>query len=123
MSRIPAEKYRYLTAVDESPERWHVIAEEAGNGYRIGLYRPEYRSAADIKELEKHNRPEIFILSGGSVSLVVRDIHNNPDSEEILTLSEGRPVLINGYHNGFTSDNGVCTVIEAADIETEFAIR
>lgn len=104
-------------------ERWQVVFSEKSEGYRIGLYLPEFTKPEEIQQLEKHNYQEVFLLISGKMGLVIRDEHNNPQTEQIVTLEPGRPVVVAGYHNGFSSDNALCYVFEADNIETEFGPR
>ena len=50
------------TAIDANKE-WQVIFNE-GKNWRIGIYRPKYRSAAEIAELDEDERQGMLEASG-----------------------------------------------------------
>ena len=115
-------KYEFLT--DTLEERWQVIFEQAqASGYQIGLYKPEFNSATEVTSLEMHSGPEIFLLTKGEMLLIIRDIQGNPESEEIIKLSPGKPIVVFGYHNGYTPNNGVAFVVEENALQTDIIQR
>lgn len=114
--------YQFLENTAE--ERWRVIFEQAETpGYKIGLYRPEFRRTEEIDWLEQHEGPEIFLLLQGEVTLVLRNSQSDPASEELLPLEISKPVAVFGFHNAFADEDGLCYVVEATGMATRFSQR
>ena len=100
-------------------ERWKIIAQDPGQ-WRIGIYRPEYAAESEIKELERHTCPELFICAGGPMGLVVR----SESGEDVKTLAPGEAAFITEHHNGFcASPDGYFIVAERTSFSTEFIDR
>ena len=100
-------------------ERWKIIAQDPGQ-WRIGIYRPEYTAESEIRELEKHTCPELFICAAGKMGLVVR----SERGEEVKLLSPGEAAFVEGHHNGFcASADGYFIVAERTSFSTEFIDR
>jgi hypothetical protein len=98
--------------------RWHVVCGDTGH-WRSGMYSPPESSAADLKELERHDCPELFLLLSGRLTLVVAD---GPNVRE-LELKAGEPVLITAPHSGYCPDGpgtGVAFVVERDSFDTEY---
>ncbi len=116
---MQTHKYKILPHIPDG--RWQIIFQQGqAKGYQIGLYAPELCSAKKITHLEIHSGPEIFLLLQGEVSLVIRDTNNDPQSEEIILLQPGIPVLVFGYHNGFSPNQGTALVVEEMALQTNF---
>ncbi|MGL4368605.1 MAG: hypothetical protein ACRCUT_02885 [Spirochaetota bacterium] len=99
--------------------RWKIAAQDPGH-WRIGIYRPEYLRDSDIRELEKHTCPELFICAEGEMGLVVYD----GKGETVRILHPGDAAMLTDYHNGFcASEKGYFIVAERTTFETEFIDR
>jgi len=99
--------------------RWKIIAQDPGQ-WRIGIYRPEYAGEKDIRELEKHTCPELFICAEGNMGIIIKE----DGAEEIRILKPGEAAMLSGYHNGFcASDSGYFIVAERTSFSTEFIDR
>lgn len=98
-------------------KEWEVIFNE-GTHWRIGIYRPKLRSAAEITELEHHTCPEAFLLLEGSLVMVSKN------KEGFLTETRLEPkqmVVFTEPHAGYSPDgSGVAYVVENAIFETEY---
>lgn len=98
-------------------KEWQVISEKNDN-WRIGIYRPKYRSAAEIHELEQHTCPESFLLLQGSLTMLYKDADGSLKEKqlapmELTTFSEP--------HAGYSPDlDGVAFVVENAKFETTY---
>ena len=96
-------------------KEWEVIFNE-GTNWRIGIYRPKYRSADEITELEQHNCPESFLLLQGELTMLYRDSagvlqHKPLKPMELVTFTEP--------HAGFSPDHsGIACVVENAKFST-----
>jgi hypothetical protein len=102
-------------------ERWQVACGDADH-WRCGFYSPEVGSASEIKELEWHDCPEMFMLLSGRVSLLLAD----EQGERVLELEPLKPVLVSCRHAGFCPDgphSGQCIVIERDTFRTEYTER
>ena len=100
-------------------ERWKIIAQDPGQ-WRIGIYRPEYGNESDIKELEKHSCPELFICAEGAMGLVIR----SAEGETIRIMQPGDAAMVYDHHNGFcASDTGYFIVAERTSFSTDFIDR
>lgn len=102
-------------------ERWQVVCGDTDN-WRCGFYSPEFSSANEIRELEEHNCPELFMLVEGRVSLLLAD----EAGERVLELASLQPVLVTCRHAGFCPDGphtGRCIVIERDAFSTEYTER
>ncbi len=100
-------------------EKWRVLFQDPGF-WRVGIYRPEHTSPADIKILERHTCPELFICVGGRAGLLI--IENGV--EEILEMNNGDAFLAEGLHNGFSIDGkGFFIVVERTRFITEYIDR
>ncbi|AFM11627.1 hypothetical protein [Turneriella parva] len=98
-------------------KEWEVIFNE-GAHWRIGIYRPKLRSAAEITELEQHTCPEAFLLLEGNLVMVSKN------KEGFLTETRLEPkqmVVFTEPHAGYSPDGtGVAYVVENAIFETEY---
>ncbi len=98
-------------------KEWEVIFNE-GAHWRIGIYRPKFRSAAEITELEQHTCPEAFLLLAGNLVMVSKN------KEGFLTETRLEPmqmVVFTEPHAGYSPDgSGVAYVVENASFETEY---
>ncbi|MBM4355503.1 MAG: hypothetical protein FJ109_17230 [Deltaproteobacteria bacterium] len=98
--------------------RWQVVCGDAGH-WRVGVYSPGEVGPGDIRELEQHDCPELFLLQSGEVSLLlVRD-----GKPEVVRLEAGRPILVQAPHNGFCPNgphSGVALVVERDRFQTVY---
>ncbi|MGB9600558.1 MAG: hypothetical protein ACPL7I_08390 [Myxococcota bacterium] len=103
-------------------KRWQVICGDRRH-YRIGIYSPEFTKCSEINILERHNCPEFFMLIKGKISLLIIDDRGR---ERILRLEPFKPVLVEGWHNGFSPDGkfkGVSIVVERDEFTTIYRTR
>jgi hypothetical protein len=98
--------------------RWQVICSD-GPHWRVGIYSPPEAHAREVRELERHDCPELFLLMEGRITLVFR---NEQGVLCELVLSPGAPVLITSPHGAYCPDGpftGVALVVERSEFETE----
>lgn len=99
-------------------KEWQVIFNE-GTHWRIGIYRPKYRSAAEITELEQHTCPEAFLLLEGNLVMLSKD------KGGLITETRLEPmqmVVFEEPHAGYSPDgSGIAYVVENAKFETEYS--
>lgn len=106
-----------ITTAITARKEWEVIFNE-GKNWRIGIYRPKYRSPAEIHELEQHTCPESFLLLEGNLTMLYRQADGSLAEKhlqpmELTTFTEP--------HAGYSSDlSGVAFVVESAAFETTY---
>ncbi|RJO69672.1 MAG: hypothetical protein C4523_06020 [Myxococcales bacterium] len=99
-------------------ERWQVVCGDEAH-WRVGVYSPGEASRADVKELEKHDCPEFFLLLSGRLTLVMSENGRVRDAP----LEIGKPILVASPHCGYCPDGphtGVALVIERDRFVTEY---
>lgn len=100
---------------------WQVLCGDHGH-WRVGLYSPALASRAEVKELERHDCPELFLLLEGELTLVLADA-GAPGAVRELALEPGRPVLVSAPHSGYCPrgpHRGVAFVVERDRFDTEY---
>ena len=101
----------------QADKEWDVIFNE-GNHWRIGIYRPKYRAAAEIAELEQHTCPEAFLLLQGKLTMLYKEADGS------LCEKQLRPMELTTFtepHAGFSPDqSGVAFVVENAKFSTQY---
>ncbi|GAB4293900.1 MAG: hypothetical protein Kow0090_08450 [Myxococcota bacterium] len=98
--------------------RWQVLCGDAGH-WRVGIYSPPESSRDEVKELEKHDCPEFFLLLYGRLTLVVAEEGGIKE----IPLEAGKPALVSAPHSGFCPDGGytgAALVIERDAFTTEY---
>ncbi len=123
MRRVSTRSPSFPEAPTETPlsapaGRWNVLCGDQGH-WRTGIYSPEAGSRAEVVELERHDCPELFVLLGGRVTLVVAD---GPEPRDIELLP-GRPVLVRAPHSAYCPDGahtGTAFVVERDSFDTEY---
>ena len=110
-------KYQALNLTPES--RWHVPFQDTGS-WRTGIYRPEFNSSDEIKVLEKHTCPELFVCMKGRMGLLIKD----GSREELVEMEPNQAIFVTGSHNGFAIDpEGFFLVVERTSFSTEYIDR
>lgn len=98
-------------------KEWEVIFNE-GKHWRIGIYRPKYRSAAEIHELEQHSCPESFLLLEGSLTMLYKNAEGAMCEKQLMPMEL---TTFTEPHAGFSPElNGVAFVVENAKFETVY---
>ena len=111
-------KLRKINILNRKDKRWTVIYNE-GN-WLCGLYRPEFTECEQIKKLEKHDAPEMFLLLDGHIVLVLKD----KSGEKKVELKKNEIVIVESWHNAYSPDGkGVALVVEKSGVKTIFANR
>jgi hypothetical protein len=98
--------------------RWQVLCGDSGH-WRAGIYSPAETTAQEIRELEQHDCPELFLLLSGRLTLVLA---LGGETRE-LPLEPGKPVLVAAPHGGFCPDGphtGAAFVVERDSFDTEY---
>ena len=98
--------------------RWHVVCGDAGH-WRMGLYSPTKGAPEEVRELEQHDCPELFLLLEGRVSLLTIE----DGAPSVTELEPGRPVLVTAPHTGFCPDGpgtGTALVVERDEFRTTY---
>lgn len=105
------------SAAITAQKEWEVIFNE-GKSWRIGIYRPKYRTAAEIRELEQHTCPEAFLLLEGQLTMLYRQADGSLAEK---TLQPMELTTFTEPHAGFSPDlSGVAFVVENALFETTY---
>ncbi len=101
----------------QTKERWKVVFKDEGK-WLLGVYVPENLKMEDIKFLERHDAPELFILVKGKMILVVADGNNLEEIE----MKHNIPYIVTGWHNAYRpkGTEGVALVIERDGVKTEY---
>jgi len=98
--------------------RWSIVFTD-DECWRAGIYVPENASLEEVVVLEKHDRPELFILLDGEITLVLSE-----DGVEVkeVRMEQGKVYVVEEWHNAYRPGNrpGRALVIEAANIQTEY---
>ena len=106
-----------ITTAVTAQKEWEVIFNE-GRSWRIGIYRPKYRAASEIAELEQHTCPESFLLLQGELTMLYRQADGS------LAEKQLQPMELTTFtepHAGYSSDlSGVAFVVESAAFETTY---
>lgn len=106
-----------ITTAIRAEKEWEVIFNE-GSHWRIGIYRPKYRSAAEITELEQHTCPEAFLLLQGHLTMLYKE------ADGTLREKQLQPMELTTFtepHAGFSPDlSGVAYVVENAKFTTQY---
>lgn len=106
-----------ITTAIRAEKEWEVVFNE-GNHWRIGIYRPKYRSAAEITELEQHTCPEAFLLLQGQLTMLYKEANGTLREKQL------QPMELTTFtepHAGFSPDlSGVAYVVENAKFETVY---
>ncbi len=104
--------------VREYRDRWSVVFSD-GAYWRAGIYIPENTSPGEVVVLEKHNRPELFMLIEGEITLVLSE--DGVKMKEV-PMEPGKIYVVEEWHNAYRPGGrpGKALVIEASDIETEY---
>ena len=100
-------------------ERWNVLCGDHGH-WRCGVFSPPESDASQVRELEEHDCPELFLLISGRVVLVLSDMKGGTFE---VPLEPGRPVLVSSPHSAYCPDGpfaGTCFVVERDEFETEY---
>jgi hypothetical protein len=100
--------------------RWWVVCGDEGH-WRVGLYSPPEGCREDVKELERHDCPEFFLLLEGAMTLLVSDGGKLRD----LPLEKEKPVLVTAPHSGYCPDGpykGLALVVERDAFNTEYRL-
>lgn len=99
-------------------ERWSVVFADEPQ-WRAGIYVPENSSREEIVILERHNRPELFLLIEGEIVLVVS---SDGVKVEEVPMEPGKLYVVEEWHNAYRPGGkpGKALVIEAAGIQTEY---
>ena len=98
--------------------RWQVLCGDHGH-WRVGIYMPSESSCDDVKELERHDCPELFVLLSGAVTLVLSE----DGQVRELAIETGRPVLVTAPHSGYCPNGphtGAALVVERDAFDTEY---
>lgn len=110
-------KNKSLNLAPES--RWHVPFQDPGS-WRTGIYRPEFSSPDEIKVLERHTCPELFVCMKGRMGLLIK----GESGEEIIEIEPDQAIFVTGSHNGFAIDpEGFFLVVERTSFSTEYKDR
>ena len=96
-----------------SNQRWKVIFSDSPH-WKAGVYVPENRRLEDVKYLEKHDCPELFLLLEGEVFLVL----GREGKIRVERMQERRGYIVEEWHNAF--GQGRVLVIERGKVKTEF---
>ena len=98
--------------------RWKVVFKE-NDRWQCGIYVPENKSLDDVKFLEKHNAPELFMLIEGNIALVLM---NEKGKLQEVPMEKGKVYIVNTWHNAYRPEGGkgIALVIERPDIKTEY---
>jgi hypothetical protein len=102
-------------------KRWQVLCGDR-NHWRIGLYSPGESKSSDVKKLEKHTCVELFMLISGAQTLILDD----GKGEYLLKLKLNEPVMVKGWHCGFSPKGphtGVSLVVERDEFDTIYRER
>jgi hypothetical protein len=100
-------------------EKWRVLFQDSGF-WRVGIYRPEHISPADITMLERHTCPELFICVDGEAGLLIIE----DGAEKTLEMNHGEAFLAEGLHNGYSIDGkGFFIIVERTKFTTEYIER
>lgn len=98
--------------------RWNIVFSDQGS-WRAGIYVPENSSRKEIRSLEKHDKPELFVLLEGEIVLVL-----SQDGLNVLEvpMEPGKIYVVEEWHNAYSprGSRGKALVIEAEDIKTEY---
>lgn len=109
-----------INTIINANKEWDVIFNE-GKNWRVGIYRPKPKSAAEIKELEQHDCPESFLLLEGHLVM----LHKNADGS--IAEKKLQPMELTTFteaHAGYSPDgSGVAFVVENAKFETIYTDR
>lgn len=105
------------TTTINARKEWEVIFNE-GKNWRIGIYRPKFRTRGEITELEQHTCPESFLLLEGNLTMLYRQVDGS------LAEKQLQPMELTTFtepHAGYSSDlSGVAFVVESAAFETTY---
>lgn len=97
---------------------WQVLCGDQGH-WRLGIYSPSMQHLSEVKELERHDCPELFALLDGRVTLVLER-----DGRRVeLPLEPGKPVLVTCPHSGLCPDGpytGRALVVERDSFDTVY---
>jgi len=105
----------------KAKKEWQVLCGDK-NHYRVGFYCPPQSSNAQVKELEKHDIVEMFMLIKGSQTLILDDGRG----EFELKLKPMQPVMVKGWHCGYNPKGpytGVSIVVERDHFGTIYRKR
>ncbi len=100
---------------------WQVLCGDAGH-WRVGLYAPALTRREEVRELEQHDCPELFLLIRGRLTLVLCD-PAAPGGTREVPLEAGRPILVESPHDGYCPDGphtGVALVVERDAFDTTY---
>jgi len=100
-------------------ERWQVLCGDAGH-WRVGVYSPPEAGLGDVRELERHDCPELFLLVSGRVTLVLSDGRGGVRE---VPLRAGEPISVAAPHSAYCPDGphaGTCLVVERDAFRTEY---
>jgi hypothetical protein len=102
----------------EKKVRWQVLCGDRDH-WRVGIYMPPESRRDDVKEFERHDCPEFFLLLEGALTLVIAE----GGKVRELPLEKGRPVLVTAPHSGYCPGGphtGAALVVERDEFETEY---
>lgn len=102
----------------EPNARWQVLAGDSEH-WRVGVYSPAETDLDAIEELEKHDCPELFLLTSGRLHLVLAV----DGALQTVALEPGRPIVVTAPHSGYCPDGphgGTALVIERDAFSTEY---
>jgi hypothetical protein len=99
-------------------QRWQVLCGDTAH-WRVGLYSPVDASREALRELERHDCPELFLLLSGRLTLLLSVAGQLRE----VPLEVGKPVLVTSPHNGYCPDGphtGRALVVERDVFATEY---
>jgi hypothetical protein len=98
-------------------KEWQVISPK-NDHWRTGIYRPKYRSVAEIPELEQHTCPESFLLLQGTLIMVFKNADGSLSEKKLAPMEL---TTFTEPHAGFSPElDGVAFVVENARFETTY---
>jgi len=105
----------------KAAKEWQVLCGDK-NHWRVGFFSPPQSKNNQVKELEKHTCPELFMLIQGSITLII----DPGDGEYELVLQPMQPVMVSGWHAGYSPKGpykGVAMVVERDHFSTIYRQR
>ena len=105
----------------KAKKEWQVLCGDR-NHYRVGFYCPPQSKNSQVKQLEKHDILELFMLIKGSQTLILDD----GKGEFELKLEPMKPVMVKGWHCGYSPKGpytGVSIVVERDQFSTIYRKR